>query len=107
MIALLKAKPVFVDIEFDTYNINADLIESAITKTKAIMPVSLFGQPADIDKINLIAKRHGLKVIIDGAQSFGSTYKNFSDSNLGDISTTSFFLKTFRLLWGWRSSFYK
>ena len=91
MIALLKAKPVFVDIEFDTYNINADLIESAITKkTKAIMPVSLFGQPADIDKINLIAKRHGLKVIIDGAQSFGSTYKNFSDSNLGDISTTSF-----------------
>ena len=92
MIALLKAKPVFVDIEFDTYNINADLIESAITKkTKAIMPVSLFGQPADIDKINLIAKRHGLKVIIDGAQSFGSTYKNFSDSNLGDISTTSFF----------------
>ena len=92
MIALLKAKPVFVDIEFDTYNIDATLIESAITKkTKAIMPVSLFGQPADIDMIKRIARKYNLKVIIDGAQSFGSTYKNRTDSSLGDISTTSFF----------------
>jgi len=91
-IALLKAIPVFVDIEPDTYNINANLIEAAITKnTKAIMPVSLFGQPADIDHIQNIAKKHDLKVIIDGAQSFGSTYKNKTDSNLGDISITSFF----------------
>ena len=92
MIALLKAKPVFVDIEPDTYNIDANLIEKAITKkTKAIMPVSLYGQPADMDTIQAIAKKHNLKVIIDGAQSFGSTYNGKTDSNLGDISTTSFF----------------
>jgi UDP-2-acetamido-2-deoxy-ribo-hexuluronate aminotransferase len=92
MIALLKAKPVFVDIEPDTYNLDPNLIETVITKkTKAIMPVSLYGQPANIDAIQSIANKHNLKVIIDGAQSFGSTYKNKSDSNLGDISTTSFF----------------
>lgn len=92
MIALLKAKPVFVDIEPDTYNIDANLIEKAITKkTKAIMPVSLYGQPADIDAIQAVADKHNLKVIIDGAQSFGSTYNGKTDSNLGDISTTSFF----------------
>ena len=82
----------FVDIEPDTYNIDANLIEKAITKkTKAIMPVSLYGQPADMDIIQAIADKHNLKVIIDGAQSFGSTYNNKTDSNLGDISTTSFF----------------
>lgn len=92
MIALLKAKPVFVDIEPDTYNIDANLIEKAITKkTKAIMPVSLYGQPADIDAIQDVADKYKLKVIIDGAQSFGSTYNNKTDSNLGDFSTTSFF----------------
>tara|TARA_Y100001958_G_C21175105_1_gene506105 strand:- start:155 stop:1261 length:1107 start_codon:yes stop_codon:yes gene_type:complete len=92
MIALLKAKPIFVDIEPDTYNIDANLIEKAITnKTKAIMPVSLYGQPADIDVIQNIADKYNLKVIIDGAQSFGSTYNDKTDSNLGDISTTSFF----------------
>ena len=91
-IALMKAKPVFVDIEEDTYNIDVNLIEKAITrKTKAIMPVSLYGQPADIDAIQKIADNNNLKVIIDGAQSFGSTYKDKCDSNLGDISTTSFF----------------
>lgn len=92
MISLLKAKPVFVDIEADTFNIDAKLIEKAITKkTKAILPVSLFGQPADIDAIQTIAEKYNLKLIIDGAQSFGSTYKNIYDSNLGDISITSFF----------------
>ncbi len=91
-IALMKAIPVFVDIEEDTFNIDANNIESAITnKTKAIMPVSLYGQPADMDEISRIAKQHKLKVIIDGAQSFGATYKGKTDSNLGDISTTSFF----------------
>ena len=91
-IALTKAKPVFVDIESDTFNINANLIEVAITdKTRAIMPVSLYGQPADMDTIQAIANKHNLKVIVDGAQSFGSTYKDKTDSNLGDISTTSFF----------------
>jgi UDP-2-acetamido-2-deoxy-ribo-hexuluronate aminotransferase len=92
MMALIKAKPVFVDIEPDTYNMDANLIEAVITKkTKAIMPVSLYGQPADMDVIQSIADKYSLKVIIDGAQSFGSTYNNKTDSNLGDISTTSFF----------------
>jgi len=91
-IALMKAKPVFVDIEADTFNIDANLIEAAITdKTKAIIPVSLYGQPAELDTIQAIADKYDLKVIIDGAQSFGSTYSDKTDSNLGDISTTSFF----------------
>lgn len=91
-IALVKAKPVFVDIEPDTFNIDANLITSVITKkTKAIIVVSLFGQPADMDYIKSIAKKYNLKVIIDGAQSFGASYKNKFDSNLGDISITSFF----------------
>ena len=92
MIAMLKATPVFVDIEPDTYNIDANLIEAAVTKkTKAIMPVSLYGQPADMDAIQVIANKYNLKIIIDGAQSFGSTYNNKFDSSLGDISITSFF----------------
>lgn len=91
-IALLGAKPVFVDIEPDTYNLDAKMIEGVITnRTKAIMPVNLYGQPADLGEIDRIAKKHRLKVIIDGAQSFGSRYRGATDSNLGDISTTSFF----------------
>jgi len=91
-IALLKAIPIFVDIDEKTYNINPAKIEEKITsKTKAIMPVSLYGQPANMDAIQTIADKYNLKVIIDGAQSFGSTYKGKTDSNLGDISTTSFF----------------
>jgi len=91
-IAFLGAKPVFVDIDEKTYNIDPSKIEEKITnKTKAIIPVSLYGQPADMDAIGTIADKHNLKVIIDGAQSFGSTYKGKIDSNLGDISTTSFF----------------
>jgi len=91
-IAFLGAKPVFVDIDEKTYNIDSSKIEEKITsKTKAIIPVSLYGQPADIDAIQTIADKHNLKVIIDGAQSFGSTYKGKTDSNFGDISTTSFF----------------
>jgi len=91
-IAFLGAVPVFVDIDEKTYNIDPSKIEEKITKkTKAIMPVSLYGQPADMDAIQNIADKHSLKVIIDGAQSFGSTYNDKTDSNLGDISTTSFF----------------
>jgi len=91
-IALLGAKPVFVDIDEKSYNIDATKIEEKITsKTKAIMPVSLYGQPADMDAIQAIATKHNLKVIVDGAQSFGSTFNDKTDSNLGDISTTSFF----------------
>ena len=91
-IAFLGAKPVFVDIDEKTYNIDASKIEVKITeKTKAIMPVSLYGQPADMDAIQAIADKHNLKIIVDGAQSFGSTFSGKTDSNLGDISTTSFF----------------
>ena len=91
-IALMGATPVFVDIDEKTYNIDPTKIEAKITaKTKVIMPVSLYGQPADMDAIQAIANRHGFKVIIDGAQSFGGTYRGKTDSNLGDISTTSFF----------------
>lgn len=93
VIVLLGAKPVFVDVEPDTGNINASLIEAAITpQTKAIMPVSLYGQPADMDEINAIAARHGnLPVIEDAAQSFGATYKGKKSCNLSTIGCTSFF----------------
>jgi UDP-2-acetamido-2-deoxy-ribo-hexuluronate aminotransferase len=92
VIVLLGAKPVFVDIEADTCNINASLIEAKITnKTRAIVPVSLYGQPADMDEINAIANKHNLIVIEDAAQSFGATYKNRKSCNLSAIGCTSFF----------------
>ncbi len=92
VIVLLGAKPVFVDIESDTCNINAALIESKITaRTRAIMPVSLYGQPADMDEINAIAVKHNLTVIEDAAQSFGATYKGKKSCNLSTIGCTSFF----------------
>lgn len=92
VIVLLGAKPVFVDIEADTCNINAALIEARITpRTRAIMPVSLYGQPADMDEINAIAEKHGLTVIEDAAQSFGATYKGRKSCNLSTIGCTSFF----------------
>ena len=92
MIVLLGAKPVFVDIEADTCNIDVSLIEAKITaNTKAIMPVSLYGQPADMDEINAIAARHGLPVIEDAAQSFGADYKGRKSCNLSTIGCTSFF----------------
>lgn len=75
-ILYVGAKPVFVDIQEDTFNINPDLIEAAITpKTKAILPVHLYGYPCDMDKINSIAQRHGLVVIEDACQAVGATYK--------------------------------
>jgi UDP-2-acetamido-2-deoxy-ribo-hexuluronate aminotransferase len=93
VIVLLGAKPVFVDVEPDTGNINADLIEAAITpRTKAIMPVSLYGQTADMDAINAIAAKHDhLPVIEDAAQSFGATYKGRQSCNLSTIGCSSFF----------------
>lgn len=92
VIVLLGATPVFVDIESDTCNIDAKLIEAAITKkTKAIMPVSLYGQPADMDEINAIAAKHNLPVIEDAAQSFGAEYKGYKSCNLSTIGCTSFF----------------
>lgn len=92
VIALLGAVPVFVDIDKDTYNIDPSRIEAAITpKTKAIMPVSLYGQCADYDEINAIAARHNLPVIEDAAQSFGATYKGRNSCGLTTIGCTSFF----------------
>jgi len=92
VIVLLGAKPIFVDVEFDTGNIDANLIEAKITsKTKAIIPVSLYGQPADMDEINEIASRHNLVVIEDAAQSFGAEYKGNKSCNLSTIGCTSFF----------------
>lgn len=92
VIVLLGARPVFVDIEPDTCNIDVSKIEAAITsKTKAIMPVSLYGQPADMDEINAIAARHNLAVIEDAAQSFGADYKGRKSCNLSTIGCTSFF----------------
>ncbi|PKO28416.1 MAG: aminotransferase DegT [Betaproteobacteria bacterium HGW-Betaproteobacteria-5] len=93
VIVLLGAIPVFVDIEPDTGNIDASKIEAAISpKTRAIMPVSLYGQPADMDEINAIAARHGdIPVIEDAAQSFGAEYKGKKSCNLSTIGCTSFF----------------
>lgn len=92
VILLLGAVPVFVDIDPHTYNMNPLLLEQAITpRTRAIMPVSLYGQCADFDKINAIADRHGIAVIEDGAQSFGATYKGRRSCGLSTIACTSFF----------------
>ncbi len=92
VISRLGTKPVFVDIEEDSYNIDPNLIESAISdKTKAIVPVHLFGQIADMDPINEIAKRHGLKVIEDAAQAIGAEYKGRRAGSLGDFGCFSFY----------------
>ena len=93
VIALTGATAVFVDVEPDTCNINPALIEAAITpKTKAIIPVSLYGQTPDMDEINAIAARHGnIAVIEDAAQSFGAEYKGKKSGNLSHIGCTSFF----------------
>jgi UDP-2-acetamido-2-deoxy-ribo-hexuluronate aminotransferase len=92
IIALLGAKPVFVDIDPRTCNIDPSALEAAISpRTKAIMPVSLYGQCADFDEINAVAQRHGLPVIEDAAQSFGATYKGRRSGGLSRIGCTSFF----------------
>ncbi|OQB20523.1 MAG: UDP-2-acetamido-2-deoxy-3-oxo-D-glucuronate aminotransferase [Firmicutes bacterium ADurb.Bin182] len=99
VISLLGAVPVFVDIDPDTFNIDPNLLESAIKKTisegnltpKAIIPVDLFGLPADYDNILRIAEKYGLKVLEDAAQSFGSVYKQKRTGSLCDAVATSFF----------------
>ena len=92
VIVLMGAKPIFVDIEPDTCNIDASKIEAKITsKTKAIMPVSLYGQAADMDEINAIAAKHNVAVIEDAAQSFGAEYRGKKSCNLSTIGCTSFF----------------
>ncbi len=91
-VALLGAKPVYVDVCPKTYNLDPAMLEAAITpRTKAIIPVSLYGQCADMDAINAIAAKHGIPVIEDAAQSFGASYKGRKSCNLTTIACTSFF----------------
>lgn len=92
VIALVGATPVFIDIDYDTFNIDISQIESAITsRTKAIMPVSLFGQMPDYNAINSIAKKYNIPVIEDGAQSFGAEQNGKKSCGVTTISSTSFF----------------
>ncbi len=91
-VALLGAKPVYVDVCPKTYNLDPTKLEAAITpKTKAIIPVSLYGQCADFDVINAIANKYGIPVIEDAAQSFGASYKGKKSCNLSTVACTSFF----------------
>lgn len=91
-VALLGGRPVYVDVDPRTYNLDPALLEAAITpRTKAIIPVSLFGQCADFDAINAIAAKHDIPVIEDAAQSFGAMYKGRKSCSLGGIACTSFF----------------
>ena len=91
-IVLLGATPVYVDIDPRTYNVDPSKLEQAITtKTKAIIPVHLYGQPADMDPMDETARKHGLKVIEDAAQAFGAEYKGRRAGTLGDVACFSFF----------------
>lgn len=92
VISRLGAKPVFVDIDPATFNLDPERLEAAITsQTKAIMPVHLFGQTADMNRISKIASQHGLKVVEDGAQAIGSLYHDRPAGALGDVGCFSFF----------------
>ena len=91
-VAVLGATPVYVDVHPKTYNLDVEKLEAAITpRTKAIIPVSLYGQCADFDAINAIAAKYNLPVIEDAAQSFGATYKGRKSCNLSTVACTSFF----------------
>lgn len=91
-ISVVGAKPVFVDVSLDDFNIDVNKIEKAITeRTKAIMPVHIFGTPADMDKINEIAKKHNLYVIEDACQAIGAKYRDKTVGGLGDVACFSFF----------------
>ena len=92
MVALLGAKPVFCDIDLETYNLDPRNVEAKITsKTKAIVPVNLYGQCVDYDVFNALGKRHGIPVIEDAAQSFGASFNGKRSGSLGTIGCTSFF----------------
>jgi len=91
-VVLVGATPVYVDIDPKTYNLDVKQLEQALSsKTKAIQPVSLYGQPAEMDEINAFAKKNNLHVIEDAAQSFGATYKGKRSCNLSEVGVTSFF----------------
>ena len=92
VIALLNAKPVFVDVTPDTFNMDPDLVEAAITpKTRAVLPVSIYGQCADMGRIDAIGRKHGIPVVEDGAQSFGAMHHGKKSCALSLIGCTSFF----------------
>ena len=92
MVSLLGARPVFVDIREDDYNIDPERLETKITpRTRAIMPVSLYGQPYDADAVDRVAKEHDLPVIEDAAQSFGAIYRGRKSGKLSLLGCTSFF----------------
>ena len=91
-ISVVGAKPVFVDVSLDDFNIDVNKIEEVITeRTKAIMPVHIFGTPADMDKINEIAKKYNLYVIEDACQAIGAKYRDKMIGGLGDVACFSFF----------------
>jgi UDP-2-acetamido-2-deoxy-ribo-hexuluronate aminotransferase len=91
-VALLGARPVYLDVDPLTYNLDPQLLEAAITpRTKAIIPVSLYGQCADFDAINAIALKYNITVIEDAAQSFGASYKGRRSCGLSTLACTSFF----------------
>jgi dTDP-4-amino-4,6-dideoxygalactose transaminase len=91
-VSFCRAKPVFVDIEKDTYNIDPKSFEKAITKkTKAVIPVHIYGQPANMDEITALAHKHGIKVVEDAAQAHGSRYKGKRVGSLGDVACFSFY----------------
>jgi UDP-2-acetamido-2-deoxy-ribo-hexuluronate aminotransferase len=92
VVLLVGGTPVLVDVEPDTCNIDPRAVEAAVTeRTKAIIPVGLYGQPADMDELNAIGERHGIVVIDDGAQSFGAEYKGRRSGALSRVGCTSFF----------------
>lgn len=98
VVALVGATPIFIDVLPETYNMDIKSLNQGIELSKSlglraacIIPVDLFGQPADYDSITAIAKEHNLWVMADGAQAFGAYYKNRRVGNIGDITTTSFF----------------
>ncbi|MEI7998925.1 MAG: DegT/DnrJ/EryC1/StrS family aminotransferase [Candidatus Omnitrophota bacterium] len=100
-VSFCRAKPVFVDVEKDTYNIDPKAIEKAITKkTKAIIPVHIYGQPANMDEIIAIARKHGIKVVEDAAQAHGSRYKGKRIGSLGDVACFSFYPTKSLGAWG-------
>lgn len=91
-VSYARATPVFVDIEPDTYNICPKAVERAITKkTKAIIPVHIYGQPANMDEIIAVARKHGIKIVEDAAQAHGSRYKGKRVGSLGDVACFSFY----------------
>jgi dTDP-4-amino-4,6-dideoxygalactose transaminase len=91
-VSFCRAKPVFVDIEADTYNIDPKSFQKAITKkTKAVIPVHIYGQPANMDEILSIARKHGIKVVEDAAQAHGSRYKGKRVGSMGDVACFSFY----------------